>query len=143
MRKSEIIPINVFKVLYDKEFHCDEVVMSGDVLMIPFKQLFVTVSGAVYSPGRYPYIPDRTADYYIGLAGGFIKEKNSHNAMEIRDIDNKKLSKNDLITPECMIVAQTNSGMYKFNQYSGVITTVLSILATSLSAYSVVASMSK
>lgn len=141
LRKSEVIPINVFEILFNKEYRCNEVVLPGDVLMIPFKQLFVTVSGAVYAPGRYPYIPDRTADYYIALAGGFIKEKNSGDAMDIRDMNGKKLSKKAVITPESMIIAKSNSAMYRFNQYSGVITTILSILATSLSAFAAIQSI--
>ena len=57
-------------MLYDAAFYSDQTVQENDVLVVPFKQYFVSVAGAVLKPGRYPYVPDRTYDYYIGLAGG-------------------------------------------------------------------------
>ena len=130
-------------MLYNKDYYSEYTVENNDILMVPFKQYFVSVAGAVVTPGRYPYIPDRTYDYYVALAGGFDKNKNSRDSVEIIDINGKLLSKTDIITPESIITAEYNSGMYRFNQYSGVITTVLSILSTSLSAYAVIKSASK
>ena len=111
----------------------DEEVKPYDILMIPFRQYFVSVSGAVHNPGRYPYIPDRTWEYYIGLAGGFIKTQNNHDAIRIVDINGKELSKTDIITPETTITAETNSGLYYFNLYAPVVTRVLTLISTTLS----------
>ena len=101
--------------------------------MIPFRQYFVSVSGAVHNPGRYPYIPDRKYDYYVGLAGGFVRSQNVHEAVTIRNINGKKMSKNDFITPEANIEAKTNSFGFFFNQYAPIVTTILSILTSALS----------
>ena len=133
VRDDKHIPINLFNYLYDVSFYADEAVLPYDTLIIPFKQYFVSVSGAVHNPGRYPYIPDRTYDYYIGLAGGFIRSQNSHDAVEIRDLNGKKLSKRDYITPETNIDAKSNSFGFFFNQYAPIVTTLLSILTSALS----------
>jgi protein involved in polysaccharide export with SLBB domain len=93
----------------------------------------VTVAGAVAMPDRYPYIPDRSWEYYIALAGGFVKERNSRNAVEIKDMSGKTLQKNDPITPETTITARTNAGLHYFNQYAPIVTTFLSIITTFVS----------
>ena len=133
IRGDKNIPINLFEYLYDVSFYSDEEVKPYDILMIPFRQYFVTVSGAVHNPGRYPYIPDRKYDYYVGLAGGFIRTQNVHDAVTIRNINGKKMSKNDFITPETNIEAKTNSFGFFFNQYAPIVTTILSILTSALS----------
>lgn len=128
IRKGESIPLNLTPMLYDSTYYTKVEMQPDDTLVIPFKQFFISVAGAVTNPGRYPYIPDRTWEYYIGLAGGFDKTRNSLNAVTIRDRNGKKLSTNDIITPECTITASTNSMVYYFNQYAPVITTTLTAL---------------
>lgn len=129
-RNEEVIKINIENILYDYNFVFDLKIQEMDQLIIPFKQAFVTVSGAVLKPGRYPYIPDRNWEYYINLAGGFNKNQNSFNSIKIKNKDNKVISKNDKIDPETIIMAETNSFTYYFNTYAPVITTCLSILST-------------
>ena len=137
IRKGEIIPLNVSEMLYDADFYSDFELEENDILRIPFKQLFVIVSGAVHQPGKYPYIPDRTYDYYVNLAGGFIHEKNAGDAVRIVNINGEKLSKSDLITPETIIDAKSNSFLYFFNQYAPILTTLLSVVGTTLSVIAV------
>ena len=137
IRGTETIPINLNPMLYDASYYANMEIMPNDTLVIPFKQYFVSVAGAVLHPGRYPFIPNRTWEYYIGLAGGFDKNKNSLDSIELRDINNKKYSKNQFVTPESTITANTNSMLYKFNQYAPAITTILSIVASTLSIMAV------
>jgi len=137
IRDGKNIPLNINRILYDASFYSKEKIQNGDVLMIPFRQFFVSVSGAVHNPGRYPYIPDRDWEYYIGLAGGFINTQNAHESVTIRDMNGKKYSKNDPITPETTIEANTNSILFYFNQYAPVITTILSVISTSISVMAV------
>ena len=73
-------------------------VESNDLLVVPFKQYFVTVAGAVKNPGRYPYLPDRSWSYYVGLAGGFDELKNKNQKIDIRNKDGEKLELSDVIT---------------------------------------------
>ena len=70
---------------------------------------------------------------YIGLAGGFVKEKNNLDAVTITDIDGKKHKKSEFIQPEMTIDAKANSGLYFFNQYAPVLTTILSAVSVSIS----------
>jgi hypothetical protein len=90
------------------------------------------VAGAVAARGRYPYIPDRSWEYYVALAGGFVRERNSFESVVIRDINGKRMKKTDEITPETVITAQSNAFLYYFGQYAPVFTTVLSIVTTAL-----------
>jgi protein involved in polysaccharide export with SLBB domain len=133
LRGEQRIPLNINPMLYDSTYRSQHFVERDDVLIIPFRQYFVTVAGAVALPGRYPYIPDRSWDYYVALAGGFVQERNSREAVVIRDINGKTLRKDDPITPETTITARTNAGLYYFGRYAPVVTTVLSIITTFIS----------
>jgi protein involved in polysaccharide export with SLBB domain len=93
----------------------------------------VLVSGAVKAPGRFPYVPDRQADYYINLAGGRDDLLNNKWGVTIRDMNNKKVKKNVMIEPEMMISVPTNRFSARFNQYGPIITTILSIAASVIS----------
>jgi len=130
LRKGERIPININNMLFNVSSHDDIPINDEDTLIIPFRQYFVTVSGSVVNPGRYPYIPERDWEYYIGLAGGFVPGQNSNKSVSIRNTDGKKIDKTDAILPETNITAETNHFLYFFNQYAPVITTVLSLITT-------------
>ena len=104
----------------------------ADVVLVPFRQFFVSVSGAVNLPGRYPYVPDRSWDYYVNLAGGFNADKNSREKLDIVDVKGTHQPKTRLIQPEDSIVAATNNGLYFFGQYAAIITTILSLITSIL-----------
>jgi hypothetical protein len=55
--------------------------------------------------------------------------------VEIKDIAGKRMRKTDLILPETTITARTNAGLYYFNQYAPVVTTLLSITTTFISVF--------
>jgi protein involved in polysaccharide export with SLBB domain len=135
LRGEERIAMNLNPMLYDSGYRSEYYVKENDTLIIPFRQYFVTVAGAVTVPGRYPYIPDRTWEYYVALAGGFDPVRNSLENVVITDISGKKLSKGEEITPETIITARTNGWLYHFNQIAPVLTTVLTLISTSLSVY--------
>ena len=132
LRKGEVIPFDFSSLLYDSHYYTEELVQKYDVLVVPFRQYFVTVAGAVLKPNRFPYIPDRNWEYYVALAGGVDKNKNTNDSVAITDITGKKIRKNDVITPETIINVKTNSFLFYFNQYAPVVTTILSIITTSL-----------
>ena len=138
IRDNQIIPLNLEKIIYDKEYKSNVTVMNYDILRIPFTQYFVTVAGAVKNPGRYPYIPDRSWEYYVGLAGGFERSKNSFKKISIVDRNNNKFDKKKMIEPETTITAETNSFTYYFNTYAPIVTTALSVVSTTLTVIAVV-----
>ncbi|MCE1207462.1 MAG: SLBB domain-containing protein, partial [Spirochaetia bacterium] len=122
--------IDLAKFLYDYDLSGDFALQSNDIIIVPFRQFFVTVSGAVKSPGRYPYIPDRTWEYYVGLAGGFDTERNAGQQIVVYDAkSNKVASAGRMIQPEDNIEAASNSFTYKFFRFSSILTTVLSVVA--------------
>jgi protein involved in polysaccharide export with SLBB domain len=131
IRDGTEIPLNINPLLYDSNYRNDTEIRENDTLIVPFRQYFVSVAGAVYSPGRYPYIPDREWDYYIGLAGGFT-ERNFASALTITDMNGQRMKKSDPITPETTITAQSNDFLYHFNRVAPVVTTTLSIVSTFL-----------
>jgi protein involved in polysaccharide export with SLBB domain len=135
IRGEEQLSINLNPILYDENYYSPNLIEENDTLIIPFRQYFITVAGAVVAPGRYPYIPDRQWDYYIALAGGFVPGRNAYEAIVIKDINGKTMKKTDIIVPETIITAKTNDFLYYFNQYAPIITTTLSILSTSLALY--------
>ncbi|MDR2501298.1 MAG: SLBB domain-containing protein [Treponema sp.] len=137
IRQGERILINLNPMLYDSSYRSDYYLEENDTLVIPFRQYFITVAGAVIRAGRYPYIPDRNWEYYIALAGGFEPTKNTKQDVAIVDITGRKLSKNDAITPETVITATTNHGLYYFNQFAPIVTTILTVVSTTLSILAV------
>ena len=135
-RKGQRLPIDIYSMLFNKEYSDDSLKLEAeDTLVIPFRQYFVTVSGAVKAPGRFAYVPDRTWDYYVGLAGGFDQDRNVRDAVDIKTSDGRILTKDDYIIPEAMIDAKSNSFFYGFNKYATPLLTILSIITSSLSLY--------
>ncbi|MBR5867118.1 MAG: SLBB domain-containing protein, partial [Spirochaetaceae bacterium] len=132
IRKGEIISLDVSKILYDSNFDVDLLVEPNDVLHIPFQKFTVTVAGSVNKTGEYPYVPNKTYEYYIGLAGGFKTSENMGKSVVIMDVNGNRINKNDIITPDTIILAKTNSFMYWWTQYAPIITTV-STLFTAVS----------
>jgi protein involved in polysaccharide export with SLBB domain len=130
VRGDKRIPLNLSDILFDTSYKSEHSVMNEDVLVVPFRQFFVTVTGAVMSPGRYAYIPDRDWKYYVALAGGFNKEKNAFDAISIRDMLGKKRHKKEFIEPETLIDAKNSTFVYYFNKYSPVIVTTLGIIVS-------------
>lgn len=139
-RGQQMIPLDVRRILYDADFFADEILCANDTVVIPFRQFFVSVSGAVANPGRYPYIPDRDWLYYIGLAGGFLPARNSFDSVRIVDMNGNRKSKRDPIAPETTITAASNSFTYYFGLYAPVATTVLSLITSIFTVIAVTSS---
>ncbi len=126
-RKGERLPVNLSRFLYDRDDKGDMALQANDIIIVPFRQFFVSVSGAVRYPGRYPYVPDRTWEYYVGLAGGLDTERNANQALTIYDVKSKAQPKDRIIQPEDNIVAAANSFTYNFYRISSILTTILSV----------------
>lgn len=104
-------PINLNALIHPEEnvIAEDIVLQAGDIIVIPYIQYFVTVTGGVVSRGRYPYQPGKNWQYYVNLANGFDLDQNLFKSVKIYDKDGKKLSKKDVIPPEASITALRNS----------------------------------
>jgi hypothetical protein len=139
IRNGEQIPIDLNRYLYYNDFSRDLALENGDIIVIPFRQYFVLVSGAVKLPGRYPYVPDRLADYYITLAGGRDELLNNGRGIRVTDMNEKtgRLRADAVIMPETMIWVPTNRFTAYFNQYGPVITAILSIVSTVITIFAI------
>jgi protein involved in polysaccharide export with SLBB domain len=129
------------RYIYHNDFSRDIKLENGDTIVIPFRQYFVLVSGAVKLPGRYPYVPDRQANYYINLAGGRDDLQNNGRGTRITDMNKRAVKEDALIEPEMMIWVPTNRFTAHFNQYGPVITTILSIVSTLLTVFAITGSL--
>lgn len=135
LRDGKHIPVDISEYIYQTG-HPDEILLADqDKIIIPFFQYYVTVSGAVSNPGRYPYIPDRTWRYYVNLAGGIDSLKNRNEKIIVYSNNDEKQNPDQFIYPESKIEVPSNSFLYHFNQYSPVILTTFSIISTSISLY--------
>lgn len=134
-RNGEKLPIDLYSMLFKPEYVDDLKLEADDILVVPFRQFFVTVSGAVKVPGRYAYVPDRTWDYYIGLAGGFDPDLNAGDKISMTTAEGKKLKKAEYVLPETTIDAARNSFTYNLNKYATPIATILSLITSSILLY--------
>lgn len=120
-RGNEQIPVNIQNLLYSENHEDNIPLQANDRIVIPFQQMFVTIGGAVHSPGRYPYIQDRDWRYYAMLAGGVDREKNAWDAVEIFDQYGEPKDKSDPIGPEDSIYVRTNSPVHKITRVAQII----------------------
>jgi protein involved in polysaccharide export with SLBB domain len=137
IRDGMHIAMDLRRFIYHNDFAKDMPLANGDIIIIPFRQYFVLVSGAVKLPGRYPYVPDRQADYYISLAGGRDDLQNNGRGVTITDTNKRKIKAEAVIEPEMIIWVPINRFTAHFNQYGPIITTLLSIVSTLLTIFAV------
>jgi protein involved in polysaccharide export with SLBB domain len=121
IRGDTKIAVDLSKFLYSSDFSSDIPLVQNDVVLVPFRQFFVSVSGGVKLPGRYPYIPDRSWDYYVNLAGGFDNEKNSGQKLDIIDVQGKHHDKTRLIQPEDSLVAAQNNPIPTLGTFAAIV----------------------
>jgi Periplasmic protein involved in polysaccharide export len=112
-------------------FTGDMQLKNNDYIIIPFRQYFVSVGGAVAIPGRYPYVPDRSWRYYVNLAGGINTDLNTGEKINITDMNDKAKEKTAVIMPEDKINVPANSFLHLLGQ----IATVLSVLASAATVF--------
>ena len=122
IRGSEVLPLNIEDLIYNRIEKAGITAEPFDTVIVPFRLYYVTVAGAVNAPGRFPYVPDRTWEYY----------QNGMEAISIQGPDGVKLSKKDVILPETTITAERNGFLYNFNRFAVPVTTLLSITSTIL-----------
>ena len=130
--KEEIIAINLEKLLYDYDSSLDVELKPYDHIVIPFRQFFVNVTGGVYNPGRYPYVPEKTYRYYVNLAGGIDPERGSKNVI-VTDLDNERRNKQSFLEPEDRVHVPYSFGYY-FVKYFPIITSSVSAILSILIA---------
>ena len=136
--RAEPIEVNVERLLYSGDAPANDLVLiAEDRIVVPFRQFFVTVSGAVDDPGQYPFIPNRNFRYYLGLAGGIDPERRIGTNPRIRDVDGRRRKDDVIIEPEDAIHFRSNNPAF----YMQFITPVLSVVSAGLSTWALINSM--
>lgn len=110
LRADRLIPVDVQNILMGGPSNVANLkLQEGDRFVVPFNQLFVNVAGGVLRPGTFPYIPDKSAAYYINLAGGFDPAKNRNGSYTLVDKVGNELAKNAVVPPEAVVTAKLNT----------------------------------
>lgn len=134
LRDGEKLPVNL-ESIKEQIGHEDDIVLKDkDILIVPFRQLQVFVAGSVNNAGAVPFIENRTAKYYIGLAGGFDRTENLFRSYSIRNVYGEKVHDEAIISPEDVIWVNRDHPISYIQEYGGYIVTLASafILAKSL-----------
>ena len=100
----------------------------GDTIVIPFSQLFVTVNGAVNNPGNYAYVPDRTIEYYINLAGGYSSNARSDKQVNVFDKDGNRLKKVEVVDAQSTITVVKSTFQSDITLTVSILSIVTSVL---------------
>lgn len=124
-----VIAVDLREFLYSRVLENDILLEPLDRIVVPFRQFFVTVSGAVALPGQYPYIPDRTYEYYVGLAGGADPNKNLGGRPRLRDVNGARRALSAYVQPEDNIFMPTNNPLAYLSPVATVVGTAVSVIS--------------
>lgn len=133
VREGQMIPLDAQKILYGDGAGGDVKLLGGDRFVVPFNQMFVTVSGAVVSPGTFAYVPDRPVSYYLALAGGISADATKPNSVKIADAAGNTLDTDSIVPPEAIITVARNTfsnDISKTVAIVGLVSSVVTIIAT-------------
>ncbi|RFU95285.1 sugar transporter [Sphaerochaeta halotolerans] len=143
LRSGKKIPLNIQRILYGEDENQSMQLETGDTLLIPFTQRLVTVSGGVVRPGVFAYVPDKTVNYYLSLAGGLSDDAAYPTDIKIQGPDGKTLALEENIPPETTIavaketlardIAPTVAIIGLVSSILGIIATVVNIILDSKS----------
>jgi polysaccharide export outer membrane protein len=74
---TERVGIDLARVLQDRKFQENIILVSGDSINVPEYNPIVQVQGAVNSPGPVAYTPGKSLDWYVNAAGGYAQNADS------------------------------------------------------------------
>lgn len=106
----------------------DEIIQPEDRIFVATP--YVTILGAVTTPGVYNYIPGRSSSYYLTLAGGIDPSRNKADEITVVDSSGALRDTSQIIQPGDRITALTNRFSYNFNQYFPIISAGVGFVLT-------------
>nr|WP_321308052.1 SLBB domain-containing protein [uncultured Sphaerochaeta sp.] len=143
LRSGNRIPLNIQSILYGEDENQSMQLQSDDTLIIPFTQRLVTVSGGVVRPGVFAYVPDKTVNYYLSLAGGLSDDAAYPSEVKVQGPDGKTIALGEPILPETTIavaketlardIAPTVAIIGLVSSILGIVATVVNIILDSKS----------
>lgn len=134
------IPVNLEELLLSGRSADDVILQDRDIIVVPFRQYFIYVTGSVSSPGAYPYIVNKSWEYYISLAGGFNVDEHTGRKVKIYDVYGERYKQKErILQPEDVIFAPRNHPMYWIGEYGTDVALIVSTLASSIVMYNFMA----
>jgi len=128
--EASSIPVDMQKLIYKYNKNDDITLQPFDHIAIPLGRPFVSVTGAAFNPGRFPFNPPELYSYYVNVAGGFDTERNTNGKVIITDENGNRKNIAAPILPGDNINVLSNSFLYNFNQYFPAIATGLGLIIT-------------
>jgi polysaccharide export outer membrane protein len=95
----------------------DIALAANDRIIIPSLRFSVSVAGAVFFPGNFPYREGYPAAYYMGLAGGVDMERTGDGDYILFDSQGVKRKKTDPVVPGDNIYVPSNGFIYNLNKF--------------------------
>jgi protein involved in polysaccharide export with SLBB domain len=92
----------------------------------------VSVQGAVYSPGSFPFRAGASAGYYLGLAGGIDPERNRNQAYTVYDDQGRRRDPDHALQAGDRLNVPANRLLYNLNRYAPTIGTIVTAIWTGL-----------
>ncbi len=135
IRDGKSTPISFSDILYGNSTEGEKELRNSDRFVIPFSQNFVTVNGAVNATGTYGYVPGRTAQYYIGLAGGMSAQAKSSKDYTVTDKNGNAIGIDEVVPAEAVIEVERDNFVTNLQPTVAVVSLtagILGIVATSL-----------
>jgi protein involved in polysaccharide export with SLBB domain len=125
----------------DRPRSLDEVIQPEDRIIITSS--LISVAGAVYDPGSYPYVPGKDFEYYVRLAGGIDPELNNDGKVLISGPNGNTIDPGTAIEPGDRIFVETNDFAYNFNRYFPIIATGITFITTIISIVDLLADINR
>jgi polysaccharide biosynthesis/export protein len=105
---------------------------ANDRIVVPPFSSYVSVQGAVFAPGSFPFRAGLPVWYYLGLAGGVDPERNSKGQFKVMDAQGKSRSPDEPIKAGDFIFIPNNDFFYNFNRFAPIVTVIATIIGTTL-----------
>ena len=105
---------------------------ANDRIVIPPFSSFVSVHGAVFAPGSFPYRAGLPVWYYVSLAGGIDPEKNGNGQVVVTDPQGKSRKASEPPRAGDFIFVSNNKFFYNLNRYAPTVTLIATLVATTI-----------
>ena len=138
IRDESRIGVNIADLIYKSDFTQDHALVANDTIIIPFRQYFITVAGAVRTPGRYPYVPDRSYQYYINLAGGYDFDKSTGKSLTIDSVAGIKKDLGKDLEPEDRIYVNDDNFIYNMGKVLAIVGNLATVISVAYTLYSLI-----
>ncbi len=128
----EIVTIDAEQLLSGIAPKSDIPLAANDRIIIPTLRFSISVTGAVFFPGNFPYRAGYPASYYVSLAGGVNQELNDGGYYRLYDMKGVEKKREDAVAPGDNIYVPSNGFIYNVNKFVPLLGSILSTAASGI-----------